>query len=139
MKIESKWKIEIMEIESIRFQSVLDARQSFYERIQKKNEKFQEFYADLKHLVKFCNFKELAESMVRDRLIFGLSDVKLKKEIIESGGDPKLVHIVAICEMFEQKRRDDQESVADDVDLTDDKGLCNLFIFSADLKDFYRW
>lgn len=102
-----------MEIESVRFQSILEARRNFYTRIQNKNEKFEDFFSDLKQLAKFCNFKDLADSLVRDRVVFGLNDAKLRKEIIECGGDPKLDHIVAICGAFEQKGRENQESAED--------------------------
>lgn len=87
-----------------KLRNILQARHAFYKRFQRENETFTSFCQDLKHLVKFCNFKEFEESMLRDRLIFGLTDPKLRDEIIEYGGDPKLEHIIGVCEFLERKQ-----------------------------------
>ena len=47
-------------------------RYRFFSRIQEINKLFEQFAADLKVLAAICNFGDLKESLVRDRIICGI-------------------------------------------------------------------
>lgn len=93
-------------VSSKKSRNILRTRQTFYKRVQHENEPFTTFLNDLKHLIKHCHFKNCEESILRDRVIFGLHNAKLREEFIENGGDPKLEHIVGVCQFLERQREE---------------------------------
>lgn len=103
-------------ISSKKSKNILRARQTFYKRVQLENEAFSAFFSDLKQLMKFCHFKGLEESMLRDRVVFGLRDAKIRDDFIEAGGDPKLEHIVGVCQ-FLDRQREKHQAGSFDVDM----------------------
>lgn len=56
----------------------------FNNRIQTEGESFDSFYSDLRRLVKNCNFQDLEERMLRDRIVIGIFDKKVQKKLLES-------------------------------------------------------
>lgn len=77
--------------------NILYERYRFFERCQKSEELLSDFVEVVSRLAKACAFDGLEESLVRDRVIFGLKDVQLKNEIIERGGDPSLGEAIHLC------------------------------------------
>ena len=49
-------------------------RKKFNIRVQRKNEKVDDFITDLWKLSESCNYKDLREEMVRDRILAGILD-----------------------------------------------------------------
>lgn len=77
--------------------NLLYERYRFFERCQKSEELLSDFVEAVSRLAKTCAFDGLEESLVRDRVIFGLKDAQLKNEIIERGGDPSLGEAIDLC------------------------------------------
>lgn len=54
----------------------------FNRRRQEEGESFDLFYMDLKKLIKNCNYKELQDRMIRDRIVMGVLDKKLQQKLL---------------------------------------------------------
>jgi len=54
--------------------NVVYERYVFYQRKQESGESFDNFLADLRKLVKTCDFGAVEESTVRDRIVMGIYD-----------------------------------------------------------------
>lgn len=65
----------------------------FYQRNQKEGEPFDTFLLDIRHLVKTCEFGELEESMLRDRIVMGVNHKKLQRTLLETA---KLTYTQAV-------------------------------------------
>lgn len=57
---------------------------NFLNRNQEDGESFDQFYVELKRLVKICHFKE-EDRMLRDRIVMGIQDKKLQRKLLENG------------------------------------------------------
>ncbi|KAG1682227.1 hypothetical protein GQR58_011230 [Nymphon striatum] len=57
-------------------------RYLFNLRIQKQNENIDDFYADLLKLSEHCNFENLCDSLIRDRLVIGISHTAVQKKLL---------------------------------------------------------
>lgn len=77
--------------------NLLYERYRFFERCQNSEELLSDYVEAVSRLAKTCAFDGLEESLVRDRVIFGLNDTQLKNEIIERGGDPSLGEAIDLC------------------------------------------
>ena len=60
-------------------------RYKFWESKQKEGETVDQFITDLKTRAKSCEFGEQTESMIRDRLVLGVSDIRLKERLLREG------------------------------------------------------
>ena len=58
-------------------------RYVFNQRIQKSDESFDEFYKDIKHLSGTCNFGNLKDSLIRDRIVCGVNDKTTRKRLLQ--------------------------------------------------------
>lgn len=77
--------------------NVLRERYIFFQRCQMANESFHQFLEDVRHRAKFCEFQSLEESLIRDRLVFGINNYDLRVRLMNDGGDPPLNEIIEIC------------------------------------------
>lgn len=100
-------------ISEVRENQALAFRKEFRNRKQKENEKFEDFYEDLAELAKFCRFRH-SSKMIREQIVFGLSDLGLHKRLVELG-NPSLDSVVSMC-----KNGGVHGLVDDVVDLTGD-------------------
>lgn len=57
-------------------------RHVFRLRVQEEAEPFERFLRDIKKQAKLCNFGELEQSMIRDQVVFGISDKKLRQRML---------------------------------------------------------
>lgn len=78
--------------------NLLYERYQFFKRCQQSEESLLEYVEEVKRLAKSCAFDTLQESLVRDRVIFGIRDIQLKEEIVENGGDPSLGEAIILCQ-----------------------------------------
>lgn len=83
--------------------NVLRERYKFFQRCQMANENFYQFLDDIRNLAKYCEFQQLEDSLVRDRLVFGVHCPELRDQILNDGGDPPLDVIIQICGEAESK------------------------------------
>lgn len=74
-------------------------RYYFYTRCQNRTESFYDFLNDVCRLAKLCEFRALEESLIRDRIIFGVNDMELRNKFLKDGGDPTLKEVVEICRL----------------------------------------
>lgn len=80
--------------------NIICERRCFYQRCQDSSETLIEFVNDLLKLSASCDFQGNSETLVRDRVIFGLHDEGVQAEIIQRGGNPSLKETVALCEVL---------------------------------------
>lgn len=85
-----------MEQDSYEF-SLVRERYYFYTRCQSRTESFYDFLNDVFRLAKTCKFNGLEESLIRDRIIFGVHDMELRNKFLKDGGDPTLKEVVETC------------------------------------------
>ncbi len=57
-------------------------RYCFNMRSQHPDEPFDTFVADLKELAKTCNFKDLNDSLIRDRIVMGIHNKETRKQLL---------------------------------------------------------
>lgn len=56
----------------------------FSNRNQEDGESFDTFYSDIRKLVKNCNFQDLENRMLRDRIVMGVIDKKMQRKLLET-------------------------------------------------------
>ncbi|UYV73865.1 hypothetical protein LAZ67_11001191 [Cordylochernes scorpioides] len=69
------------------FKNTIQRRNAFFTCVQKERQGIMEFVTELKHLAQECEFENLTESLIRDRLIIGILDREVKRKLLE---DPQL-------------------------------------------------
>ncbi|UYV83365.1 K02A2.6-like [Cordylochernes scorpioides] len=69
------------------FRNTIQRRNAFFTCVQKERLGIMEFVTELKHLAQECEFENLTESLIRDRLIIGILDREVKRKLLE---DPQL-------------------------------------------------
>ena len=57
-------------------------RYLFNQRVQQAGESFDAFFADLKRLIRTCDFGELQDSILRDRIVCGLRDETTRRKLL---------------------------------------------------------
>ena len=58
-------------------------RHKFFSRFQNPDESLEKFITDLKLLATTCNFGDLKDSLVRDRIICGIQDKQLREDLLK--------------------------------------------------------
>ena len=58
-------------------------RHKFFTRVQEVGETLDKFITDVKILVATCNFEQLKESFIRDRIICDATDSKLRQDLLQ--------------------------------------------------------
>ncbi|XP_077511488.1 uncharacterized protein LOC144121920 [Amblyomma americanum] len=58
-------------------------RYVFRSRIQAEGEPFEQFLRDLRKLAQSCNFSTLSDGMIRDQIVFGTNNPKLRKKLFK--------------------------------------------------------
>ena len=61
--------------------NVIFERAKFNPRVQEQNETVDSFITDLYKLSQHCEFKNLKDELIRDRIIVGLRDRKLSEKL----------------------------------------------------------
>lgn len=56
----------------------------FQRRCQGVNEPFDQFYMDIKKLIRTCGYGEMENRMLRDRIVCGVADKNLQKRLLEA-------------------------------------------------------
>ncbi|XP_065289918.1 uncharacterized protein [Dermacentor albipictus] len=75
-------------------------RYIFRSRTQDEAEPFEHFLRDLRKLSRSCNFAELTESMIRDQVVFGVHNPKLREKLLKVK-DLTLAKTEQICKAAE--------------------------------------
>lgn len=73
---------------------------NFHRRQQEELETFDSYYADLRKISKNCNFTNMEDRMLRDRIVMGVFDKKLQRKLLEVG-DLTLDKALTMCRAAE--------------------------------------
>ena len=80
-------------------------RYKFWECKQQEGETIDQFITELKTRAKSCEFGEQRESMIRDRLVFGVSDTRLKERLLRESSELTLERAASLCRAAEESKR----------------------------------
>ncbi|CAI6358966.1 unnamed protein product [Macrosiphum euphorbiae] len=69
-------------------------------RKQNENESFEKFYADLRELIKSCEFGEAEETLLCSQIVLGIHDKDLQTKLLRE--DLPLPKIIKYCQAVEQ-------------------------------------
>lgn len=83
-KRSAKELIEVLRDRMVKKRNVIYNRFMFNSRIQKENERFDAFLLDLQKLISTCEYKEFEQQLLRDRIVVGIMDNNLKKELLKA-------------------------------------------------------
>ncbi|XP_034234088.1 uncharacterized protein LOC117641091 [Thrips palmi] len=83
---------------------VTTSREIFNARNQKRGESITTWVTSLRNLIADCEYKEVEESMLKDRIIWGVFDDKLRVNI-RAKASLKLDEIIEICKAVEATSR----------------------------------
>ena len=79
------------------------SRYKFWKRHQKDTETFEQYFTDLKLLVKDCAYTDQDE-MIRDAIVFGVKDSKVREKCINEGSELTLEKAVNFARTSELSR-----------------------------------
>lgn len=88
--------------------NVVVERFKFNCRNQQPGESFDHFMTDLKKLIKSCDFGDQSDSLLRDRIVLGISDKSLQERILREV-DLTLEKTVKLCRATELGRKQAEE------------------------------
>lgn len=81
-------------------------RYLFHLKNQAEGEQFEKFLRDLKKQAEQCNFGDSKDSMVRDQIVFGTNDVKLREKLLQEKNLTlqKAEEMCKVAEVFAQRK-----------------------------------
>jgi len=79
-------------------------RYKFNSRVQQPTESLDEFVTDLQRLTKLCQYENLEENMVRDRIAMGIKKMVVKERLLREP-DLTLESAISICRADEESRK----------------------------------
>lgn len=79
------------------------SRYMFKSRVQKADEPFEQFVMDLRLLIKECGYDtdKMREEMIRDHIVFGIRNGKIREELIKAGDGLTLDKAIDIARTYE--------------------------------------
>lgn len=84
--------------------NVVIERYTFNSRNQKEHEPFDEFFTELRKLVKYCDYGDLADTLIRDRIVVGLMDKSLTERLLRES-ELTLQKTIEICRAAEVSKK----------------------------------
>ena len=86
-------------------------RYYFFKRQQLINESIESYYSCLKILAKSCSFKDMKESLIKDKIIIGIYDETLRQRFLQESCSKEITaeHIVDACNMKQISREQNEE------------------------------
>ena len=69
-------------------------------QVQEQNKKFDEFLMDLQKLIKYCEYGTLNDSIIRDRIVIGISDKQIQERLLRET-ELTLQKTIEICRAAE--------------------------------------
>ena len=80
-------------------------RYTFWETKQKEGESIDHFVTELKTKAKNCEFEAQKDLMIRDRIIFGIQDERLKERLLRETENPTLEKAIEMCRAAEISKK----------------------------------
>ncbi|CAI6370305.1 unnamed protein product [Macrosiphum euphorbiae] len=115
LKLFNTFKIEDKSIETIfkcleeycvPKKNVVMEHYKYFTRKQNENESFDKFYADLRELIKSCEFGEAEETLLCSQIVLGIHDKDLQTKLLrEHLPLPKIIKYCQAVEQAEMHRR----------------------------------
>ncbi|XP_059049470.1 uncharacterized protein K02A2.6-like [Achroia grisella] len=90
-------------------------RYKFFSRNQKPDETYEDYIACLRDLSMTCEFGALAESLIKDRLVCGISDITVKDRLLRTR-DLSLIKAEEICRASQETKMQIQQLCANTAD-----------------------
>ena len=86
-------------------------RYCFFKRQQLIDENIVSYYSCIKILAKSCSFKDMKESLIRDKIIIGMNDETLRQRFLQESCSKELTaeQIVESCKMKQISRQQNEE------------------------------
>ncbi len=83
-------------------------RHKFNTRMQQRGESIQSYVSDLKNKASTCEFGDLKDEMIKDRLVCGIENDKLRRSLLreEILTLQKAIELCQINELSEQRMRE---------------------------------
>ena len=104
-------------------------RYIFNSRFQKVNEKIDEYVTQLRLLAETCDFGSLKDSLIRDMIIFGCNDERLKESMLREP-DLSLARAIEMCRLTERAKEHHSQmqakSVIEEVDKVSGQKTTNM-------------
>ena len=79
-------------------------RYKFWEYKQRDGETIGQFITELKTRAKSCEFGDQHDIMTRDRIVFGVSDTRLKERLFRESSDHTLGKAASLCRAAEASK-----------------------------------
>jgi len=76
----------------------------FWENKQQEGEPIDQFVTKLKTRAKSCEFGDQHDTMLRDRIVFGVSDTQLKERLLRESSDLTLEKAASLCRAVEASK-----------------------------------
>lgn len=83
-------------------------RYKFFTRNQKPNETYEDYIVELRDLSATCEFGSLTESLIKDRLVYGIQDIAVKDRLLRTK-NLKLSTAADICRTSQQTKQQIEE------------------------------
>ena len=77
------------------------ARYQFHKRNQRDSESIEQYLTELRITAKECEFGTTSDEMIRDRIVFGVKQDKIRERLLSEGAGLTLARAVAICRAAE--------------------------------------
>ena len=87
-------------------------RYRFFTRTQELGETVDHYVTALRKLAQTCDFRDIKDSLIRDRIVLGVADQRITKRLL-AAGDPDLTKALEICRAEEVAAAQRQRMVAD--------------------------
>ena len=84
-------------------------RYKFWECKQQDGESIDQFITELKTRAKSCEFGDQLKSLIRDRIVFGVSDTRLKERLLRESSDLTLEKAASLCRAAEASAKQRKE------------------------------
>ncbi|CAB4005378.1 Hypothetical predicted protein [Paramuricea clavata] len=91
-------------------------RYKFWECKQQEGETIDQFITELKTRAKSCEFGDQTDSMIRDRILFGVSDIRLKERLLRESSELTLEKAASLCRAAEESAKQLKELRKQNVD-----------------------
>ena len=76
-------------------------RYKFWECKQQEGETIDQFITELKTRSRSCEFGDQTDSMIRDRIVFGVTDIRLKERLLRESSELTLEKAASLCRAAE--------------------------------------
>ncbi|KAM7307862.1 uncharacterized protein ISCGN_011498 [Ixodes scapularis] len=75
-------------------------RYKFRTRMQAEGESFESFFRDVKLKAQTCNFEQLSDSMIRDQIVYGVTDTRVREKLLRED-NLTLEKTITLCQAVE--------------------------------------